>query len=108
METSFQIINGTSLSDLCDYSFGDHMGAASIPRPKGGFMKVASQENQDFLDKCEEYEDKIMTLFIDNIRLYNRPILVNAGSDALWVEKLLRENDLLALCATLSKNKFVI
>jgi hypothetical protein len=47
-------------------------------------------------------------LFIDNIRLYNRPVWANAGLDALWVEQLLMHNDLLALCASLPKNKFVI
>ena len=29
-------INGTSLSNLCDYSLVDHMGAVSIPKPQGG------------------------------------------------------------------------
>lgn len=108
MATSIQIINGTSLSNLCDYSFGDHMGAASIPRPKGGFMKMANVSNAEFLDRCKEFEGRVMTLFIDNIRLYNRPIWANAGSDAEWVRFLLTNNDLLALCATLTKNKFVI
>lgn len=108
-----EIINGTSLSDMCDFSFGDHMGAASTPQPTGGFMKVASMENQEFLDRCKEYEfvgtqGKIMTLFIDNIRLYNRPIWTNIGSDADWVSWLLATNDLLALCAKLPKNKFII
>lgn len=102
-----EIINGTSLSNICDYSFGDHMGAASIPRPKGGFMKYANAHNQEFLDKCKEYEGKIMTLFIDNIRLYNRPLFV-LEQDAPWVGHLLEMNDLLKLCAVLPKNKFVI
>lgn len=102
------IINGTTLSDKCDYSFGDHMGAASIPRPKGGFMKVASKLNKEFLEECKKFEGKVMTLFIDNIRLYNRPIWANAGSDAEWVTYLLTNNDLLDLCATLPNNKFVI
>lgn len=108
MEASFQIINGTNLSNLCNYSFGDHMGAASIPRPKGGFMKIANESNIEFLDKCKEFEDRVMTLFIDNIRLYSRPIWTNEGNDAKWVEYLLTNNDLLALCAKLPKNKFVI
>lgn len=108
METSIQIINGTTLSDLCDYSFGDHMGAASIPRPRHGFMKYANDTNTEFLDKCKEFEGKIMTLFIDNIRLYNRPVWANEGNDANWIYHLLSTNDLLALCTTLPKNKFVI
>lgn len=103
-----EIINGTSLSELCDYSFGDHMGAASIPRPRKGFMKHANQSNEEFLKKCKDFEGKIMTLFIDNIRLYNRPLWVTSGGDAAWVTFLLQNNDLLSLCSTLQNNKFVI
>lgn len=103
-----EVIHGTALSGLCDYSFGDHMGAASIPRPKGGFMKEANAENKEFLDKCREFEGKIMTLFIDNIRLYQRPIWVNEGPDAEWVKYLLSHNNLLAICGELKDNKFVI
>ncbi len=103
-----EIINGTALSNLCDYSFGDHMGYASIPKPKGGFMKYANEENIEFLEECKKYEGKIMTLFIDNIRLYNRDLVVKNEHDAKWIGYLLATNDLLALCATLPKNKFVI
>src|SRR3990167_912279 len=99
MATPFQIITGTALSNKCDYSFGDHMGVASIPRPKDGFMKPANISNAEFLLKCRESEGKVMTLFIDNIRLYNRPIYANEGSDAEWVKYLLSTNDLLDLCS---------
>lgn len=102
-----QIINGTSLSNLCDYSFGDHMGAASIPRPKDGFMKVANESNTEFLDRCKMFKGRIMTLFIDNIRLYNRPLIVKT-IDAEWIGHLLGNNDLLKLCSLLPDNKFVI
>ncbi len=102
-----KIINGTSLSDLCDYSFGDHMGANSSPKPRGGFMKPANSSNKEFLEACRAFEGKVMTLFIDNIRLYNRPIWC-AAIDEQWIRYLLSNNDLLALCATLPKNKFVI
>ena len=84
------------------------MGAASIPRPIGGFMKPAHISNWEFVLKCQEFEGKVMTLFIDNIRLYNRPIKVNKGSDTDWVNYLQATNDLLALCTHFSKNKFVI
>lgn len=102
-----EIINGTSLSNLCDYSFGDHMGANSVPKPKGGFMKEANPLNTEFLEKCKEFEGRVMTLFIDNIRLYPRTLLVDI-QDAQWVEHLLTTNNLLGLCKTLTKNKFVI
>ncbi len=107
-QRAMEIISGTALSNLCDYSFGDHMGAASIPRPKGGFMTLANKSNKEFLDKCKQFEGKIMTLFIDNIRLYNRPIWCNQGSDEAWITYLLQNNDLLALCKSLKNNKFVI
>lgn len=103
-----KIIDGTALSNLCDYSFGDHMGAASTPKPIGGFMKYANGHNEEFLNKCKEFEGQAMTLFIDNIRLYNRPILAKAGSDAEWVMHLLQTNDLLDLCRKLPNNKFII
>lgn len=103
-----EIINGTTLSNLCDYSFGDHMGAVSIPKPKGGFMKDANSTNTEFLDLCKEFEGKVMTLFIDNIRLYNRPVLAKKGPDAEWVGYLLANNDLIDLCSTLQNNTFII
>jgi hypothetical protein len=103
-----EIINGTKLSELCDYSFGDHMGAASFPRPKGGFMKMANPANSEFKELCKQFKGKVMIIFIDNIRLYNRPIWANEGHDAEWVHYLLTTNDLLALCSLHKDNKFVI
>lgn len=73
----------------------------------GGFMKEANKENTEFLDKCKEFEGKLMTLFIDNIRLYPRNMWVKPG-DENWVAHLMARNNLLELCASLSKNKFVI
>lgn len=103
-----RIINGTALSDLCDYSFGDHLGGMNPEALKGGFMKLANDGNMEFKDKCREFEGQIMTLFIDNIRLYNRPIEVKNEQDKKWVEYLMATNDLLELCASFPKNKFVI
>lgn len=103
-----EILEGSALSALCDYSFGDHMGAASVPRPKGGFMKEANGRNGEFLGLCLKFEGRIMTLFIDNIRLYNRSLSAVTTSDAEWLVYLMANNDLLSLCASLPKNKFVI
>jgi len=116
MEAPFQIINGPALSDLCDYSFGDHHAAMDIISSKttgvvsliGGFMKEANPTNKEFIDKCKEFEGKIMTLYIDNVRLYNRGIWAQEGGDAQWIKFLLDNNDLLRLCATFPNNKFVI
>lgn len=103
-----QIINGTSLSHMVDYSFGDHLGGIDPMNLPGGFMKLANEGNPEFIEKCKEFEGKVMTLFIDNIRLYNRPLTVNSSPDAQWVTYLLTYNDLLRVCGTLTKNKFVI
>lgn len=103
-----EIINGTSLSEKCDYSFGDHLGGIDQENLPRGFIKPANLSNAEFLIKCRKFEGKIMTLFIDNIRLYNRPVQVNEGPDANWVSYLLTHNDLLALCAQLPSNKFII
>lgn len=107
METSLEIITGTALSNKCDYSFGDHLGGVGSKYLIGGFMKEANSLNGEFLDKCREFEGKIMTLFIDNIRLYPRSLWVEPH-DAPYVAHLMSTNDLLSLCAKLTKNKFII
>ena len=103
-----EILNGTSLSNMCDYSFGDHLGGSAPNYLIGGFIKPANISNAEFLLKTKDYVGRIMTLFIDNIRLYNRPLEVRVGPDANWVSYLLQFNDLLALCTQFPDNKFVI
>ncbi len=107
LETTFEIINGTSLSNMVDYSFGDHLGGLGDPNIIGGFMKMANETNTEFLEKAKEFEGRTMTLFIDNIRLYSRPLLIKE-IDLPWITWILTHNDLLALCMKLPKNKFVI
>lgn len=102
-----EIINGTTLSDLCDYSFGDQLGGRSPNELIGGFMKPANPSNTEFFEACKKFEGKVMTLFIDNIRLYRRSIWVDEV-DAPWVQYLMENNDLLDLCRGLPNNKFVI
>lgn len=108
MATHVEVINGTRLSEMVDYSFGDHLGGADPDNLPGGFMKFASQFNREFIDLCKQFEGRVMTLFIDNIRLYNRPLEVNEGPDEEWVRYLLVTNDLLETCAQLPRNTFVI
>ncbi len=108
MEKTFQVINGTALSDLCDYSFGDHIGVSNPQYVKGGFMKPANISNAEFILRAQDFRGKVMSLFIDNIRLYNRPVEAKEGPDASWVGYLLTYNDLLALCAQFPETKFVI
>ena len=98
----FEIINGDSLSRLVDYSFGDQAGVLmGIPN---AFMKKANGSNREFLQFCKG-QTKTITLFIDNIRLYKRPITCN-DSDRLWIDQLQKE-DLLLLVSQLS-NEFII
>lgn len=103
-----EIITGTGLQRLVDYDFGDHMGHASIPKPVGGFMKEANALNVEFLNKCKDFEGKIMTLFIDNIRLYARPVVTTSENDKNWIVYLHARNDLLSICEQLPNNKFII
>ena len=74
-------------------------------------MKEANIENLEFIEKYNQIKKSgknYMTLFIDNIRLYNRKINFTIESDKLWVEKLLLKNDLLKLCTQLPDMKFII
>ena len=100
-----KLIHGPGVANHCDYTFGDQAGV--IGQVYGSFMKVASKKNKEFLDLVSKTDKEIMTLFIDNIRLYNRKIVCNNANDQKWVDDLLKKNDLLKLCASLDK-KFII
>lgn len=102
-----QIINGTNVAGRCDYSFGDHMALWDKSLFEGEF-KVANATNQEFLNKAREFEGRIMTLFIDNIRLYSRPVRVDTKVDLEVVNYLMQTNHLLLLCRLLPDNKFII
>jgi hypothetical protein len=101
-------IEGTKIAERCDYSFGDQASVScGIP---GGFMKPASLNNQEFIEKINSIvkERNYMTLFIDNIRLYKRPIQTSNPSDQIWVESLFKDNDLLDLCSKFPEMNFII
>lgn len=101
-----QIIEGTALAKLCDYSFGDH--ALFWDKNLQGEFKYANADNFEFLQKAQEFRGKVMTLFIDNIRLYSRPVKVDTEQDKQMVYYLRRTNDLLALCSLMPANEFII
>lgn len=103
-----EVINGTRLSEMCNYSFGDHLGGMDPENLPGGFIKPANASNAEFLLEAQKFVGRTMTLFIDNIRLYNRPVEANEGPDAEWVKYLLTYNDLLATCGQLPLNNFLI
>lgn len=98
------IISGNSIEEMVDYSFGDQAGVLmGIP---GAFMNKANEENKHFLNWCLLSNlDKPLALFVDNIRLYKRPIVHNPV-DKVWIDKL-QEEDLLDLCSKMP-NDFII
>jgi len=102
-----QIIHGEGISKLVDYSFGDHFALWDTTLPNA-FFKAANAHNLDFLMKAQEFEGKVMTLFIDNLRLYPRPVKTDTEHDTKFVSYLMNTNNLLALCALLPYNQFVI
>jgi hypothetical protein len=98
------IIEGVAVSNHCDYSFGDQSGCiGGVP---GAFMKQAHVSNLEFVNLVKNM--KWMTLFIDNIRLYNRPIQCNNEHDQNWVDGLQKTNNLLKTCAEFSDTNFII
>ena len=104
-----ELIESTRLSDKCDYSFGDQ--SSVISRIPGGFMKDANVTNKEFTSSYEDIKKSkkpYMTLFIDNIRLYNREIKFIKEADRPYVADLLSKNDLLVVCSKLSDMNFII
>ncbi len=109
----FPLLEGVALQNLCDYSFGDHSGVyGKIP---GAYMKKANVGNVEFAEAVKNHTGKIMTLCIDNIRLYRRPL---EYSDAHGLKKILPQDrewlqtmadeDLLELCSKFPQMKFII
>lgn len=99
-------IDGVSLSNLCDYSFGDQSGSfGNVP---GHFMRNANLLNIEFVKKVLTTNKKCITLFIDNIRLYAREIKNIKFQDKSYVNSLMEENDLLTLCSYFSDKEFII
>jgi hypothetical protein len=102
-------IESTKVSELCDYSFGDQAGI--IHGLKNSYMMPANIDNKEFIDLYNKFKSEnksTMTLFIDNIRLYNRPIASVKPQDISWVNGLMSTSDLLNLCSQLSDMNFII
>lgn len=111
------LLDPTYIRDNVDYSFGDQ--SSDVHNLWNGYMKEANLNNKEFIEKCEKLkrEKKIMTLFIDNIRLYQRndvkytaTELINNDSK-LYKDirlKQLKNNDLLNLCSKISDLNFII
>ncbi len=104
-----ELIELTKLSELCDYSFGDQ--ASVIHNLFSASMKSANINNGEFIaiyNQLKNNGKKTMTLFIDNIRLYERDIKSVKPSDKPWVNSLMKESDLLKLCTLLPDMNFII
>ena len=95
-----KLISGPAVADLCDYSFGDQAGM--VGGVYGAFMNDANSSNTDFL--CDK---EVIKLFIDNIRLYHRPIKCGNKKDQVWINGLQKRNDLMKLCACYPEKKFI-
>ena len=103
-----ELIEGVALSELCDYSFGDQSGKWG--NIYTSFMKGANLLNTEFATKVFDLskERDYMTLFIDNIRLYNRDIIEVKEEDKDYVFGLMEESNLLKLCGCYPMMKFII
>jgi len=103
-----ELIEGVALSKKCDYSFGDQSGQwSNVP---DSFMKNVSFLNTDFASKVFEIKKTrdYMTVFIDNLRLYNRPIESIKEEDKSYVDFLLSKGTLLELLAEYPQMKFIV
>ncbi len=111
------LLENEALQRMVDYSFGDHSGVlGGVPN---AYMKKANIYNTEFMDKVAEIKKKdrlpTMTLFIDNIRLYKRPLMHSdwlhmkriSPQDREWLQQFANE-DLLHLCSLLPGIKFII
>lgn len=109
------LLDPTYIRDNVDYSFGDQSGAGLF----NGYMKTANSNNDEFMEKYRKIKESkdIMTLFIDNIRLYQRPGIKYTALEQKSVEfrkfkdnrvAELSDNDLLKLCSELPDMKFII
>ena len=98
------MIEGVAVSNHCDYSFGDQSGC--IGNVAGAYMKQADPCNTEFADLVKGGKP-FMTVFIDNIRLYNRPLKADTESDQKWIDGLMETNDLLKTVATILTLNFV-
>lgn len=111
-----KLFDPTYIRNNVDYSFGDQSGE-SLP---DGYMKNANINNLEFILKYNEIKQNksIMTLFIDNIRLYKRHGIKYTSRELtddysrhfkdIRVNELNSNNDLLELCGKLPDIKFII
>lgn len=108
------LLDTTYIRDMVDYSFGDESGS-NLPC---GYMREVSENNKGFMIKYRSLKGTrpYMTLFVDNIRLYERPLKYTAIEQERpdWRERKdkkaeeLSGQDLLKLCSTIPDMDFII
>lgn len=110
-----RLLDPTWIRDTVDYSFGDESGIGI-----GGYMRTANSSNGEFIQRYHQAvaaKKPYMTLFIDNMRLYQRSCYRYTAVEKhnqSW--KTIRDGkvrqfsneDLLRLCGSLPDMKFVI
>jgi hypothetical protein len=112
-----KLLDPTVLTELVDFSFGDQSG--DINGLWNRFMSSANLENTEFIKKYNEIklERNFMTLFIDNIRLYQSKNhrytnveISNLDSRQKKDERIsqLSNENLLLLCSHLPDMNFII
>lgn len=107
------LLENEELQRRVNYSFGDQSGVlGGVPN---AYMKKASIENAEFVSLAKGSVGKTLTLFIDNIRLYKRPLEYSdwlhmkpiTFNDRLWLSQF-EDEDLLELCSMFPLTDFVI
>jgi hypothetical protein len=108
-----KLLEYEELQRMVDYSFGDHSG--TFGKVPNAYMKKANSNNKEFTEFCKNFIGKKMTLFIDNIRLYNRPINFSdweklkaiTPTDRQVLDNY-KDEDLLKLCSEFPDITFII
>ncbi len=110
---SFPVLESDALQAKCDYSFGAHSGI--LGHVPGAFTKKANSSNSEFTKAVHEHKGNVMTLFIDNVRLYHRVLPYRDwlhmkpvdANDKTWLDSMADE-DLLELLTHFPEKKFII
>lgn len=108
-----RLLEYEDLQKMVDYSFGDQSGV--LGRVPNAYMKKANLGNLEFINAVTLHRGDLMTLFIDNIRLYKRKIEYSdwlhqkpiSQQDREWLSQF-DDEDLLELCSKFPEKKFTI
>lgn len=108
---SLNIIHGELFANMCDYSLGDQAGLHNH-FPNHHFEE-ASAENRKLIEFLElvssqPNEYRIVTIFIDTIRLAGLIPLNYKQADYQYLEKLVERNNLFKVIERFPRIKFII